>query len=65
MSLIITDDGGRQECVVMVAGVCNAGEPGAFKSQGVGAGAAVTWPAKWLRRILCPCVVAVHVLPID
>ena len=38
MSLINAEarDGGRQVCVMMVAGVRNAGEPGAFECQVVG-----------------------------
>lgn len=46
MSTLIADarewGGGRQVCVLMVAGVRNAGEPGAFESQGGRAGAGVT-----------------------
>ena len=40
MSPIVADarDGGRQVCVMMVAGERNAGEPGAFERQGGGAG---------------------------
>jgi hypothetical protein len=38
VSAIIADvcDGGRQVCVMMVAGVRNAGELGAFERQGAG-----------------------------
>ena len=44
MSPIIADarDGGRQVCILMVAGVRNAGEPGTFECQGEVAGAGVT-----------------------
>jgi hypothetical protein len=44
VSLIIADarDGGTQVCVMMVAGVRNAGEPGALERQGGRAGAGVT-----------------------
>ena len=38
----IIADGGRLVCVMMVAGVLNAGEPGAFERQEAGAGAGVT-----------------------
>ena len=44
MSPIIADarDRGRHVCVMMVAGVRNAGKPGALERLGGGAGAAVT-----------------------
>ena len=35
-------DGGREVCVMMVAGVRNAGQPGALKRQDGRAGAGVT-----------------------
>lgn len=52
MCPIIADarDRERQVCVMMIAGVRNAGEPGALKRQGGSAGAGVTQVASCIPR---------------
>lgn len=46
-------DGERQVYVLMVAGVRDAGEPGAFERQGGGAGTGVTYSLKGVVHIYC------------